>query len=61
MIIDLVVMGLTNVEIADRMGYSVTSVKRKLKKIYDVHNVRGRVTLVRKALEALLTDNLRYQ
>ena len=50
LIIELVKSGLTNIEIAEELGYSPSTIKKKLCVIYRLFNVRGRMALISKIL-----------
>lgn len=49
-IIDMVMNGMTNTEIAAETGLSTTTVKRRLSELYDMHRVNSRIGLVRKII-----------
>ncbi len=49
-LISLVKGGLTNIEIAEELGYSPNTIKKKLCVIYKLFNVRGRMALISKIL-----------
>lgn len=50
MLVKLVSEGLTNIDIAEEMGYSPATVKLRLKALFKLFNVSNRVTLVNKAV-----------
>ncbi len=50
-IIKCVKKGLSNIEIAEKMGYSPDTIKKRLWLIYKLFNVRGRIELVNKLLK----------
>jgi len=49
-IIKLVVQGRTNMQIAEELGYSERSIKRRLRAIYKAYSVDNRQSLVREAI-----------
>ena len=51
-IIEMVINKKTNVQIAYEMGYSVETVKNRLKKIYKHYKTQNRVGLLIKLLES---------
>ena len=50
-IIDYVIEGMTNIEIAEEVGYSERSVKQYLTKIFNKIRVSNRTALTREALK----------
>lgn len=57
-IVNLVLGCYTNPEIAKKMGCSVTTIKRKLRDIYDFMAVKNRVGLVRKVIMSVSGINV---
>jgi DNA-binding CsgD family transcriptional regulator len=55
-ILRLAVQGVSNVEIADKIGYSVKNVEYHLKQIYDKAGVRKRIELVRWFIENVKSE-----
>lgn len=49
MIISFVVNGLTNIEIGEELGYSSSTIKKRLTRLYNIFNVRNRIELIRKS------------
>lgn len=49
-IINCVIEGMTNIEIAELMGYCPDTIKMRLRKLYRTYNVQGRVGLVKRML-----------
>lgn len=52
-IIRYVKQGLTNIEIAEEMGYSPDTIKKRLWLIYKLLNVKNRIDLISKIVNAL--------
>jgi len=55
-IINLVVDGQTNIQIAEELGYCERSIKNRLKKIYKLFNVENRAGLIREAMAMHFAD-----
>lgn len=52
-ILELLIKGKTNLEIADEIGYSEASVKKRLTKLYKRFQVTSRIELLNKLLDKL--------
>ena len=60
-IIQCVIDGKTNVEIAEEMGYSPASIKRRLKIIYRLCKVESRLELVKNVIAAITHNKISFQ
>lgn len=49
-IINYVVEGQTNIQIAEEMGFSERSINRRLKKIFKIFGVENKPSLIREAM-----------
>ncbi len=45
-ILEELISGSTNQQIADKIGYSESSIKRKVKELFNVFNVKNRASLI---------------
>jgi DNA-binding NarL/FixJ family response regulator len=60
-IVQHVLNGRTNVEIAEEMGYSPASIKRKLKVIYKLCRADNRLELVKNVIKAIAGNRISFQ
>lgn len=55
-ILEELINGSTNQQIADTTGYSESSIKRKVKELFNVFNVKNKASLISKATIAKIQN-----
>lgn len=55
-ILEELVNGSTNQQIAEKTGYSESSIKRKVKELFNVFNVKNKASLISKATIAKIQN-----